>query len=218
MNTFPKENKHFLLTGPSGKLEIMTVWPKKLSRHIVAIICHPHPLQEGTMNNKVVTTLAKAFDYLGMPTVRFNFRGVGQSEGEYGHTMGEIEDLQRIYHWVKKVLPTYEIILSGFSFGSYIAAKVANQQKVLQLLTVAPPVNHNDFTTLNAIQCPWLIIQGDQDEVVPIAQVKTFAETPPVPLKLIIMASVGHFFHGHLIKLRDMVQQEVIKNLPTTLI
>lgn len=209
MNEFPKETKHFLLEGPAGQLEVLTTWPKTTTQQTVGIICHPHPLQEGTMNNKVVTMIAKAFDHLGLATVRFNFRGVGKSDGEYGHTIGETEDLISIYQWVKSVLPEYEVWLGGFSFGSYIAAKVANQEAIMQLISIAPPVNHSDFYALTNIQCPWLIVQGDQDEVVPPKEVKDFAKNPPVPVKLIIMPEVGHFFHGRLIELRDILEKEL---------
>jgi len=211
MKEFPKEQKAFILQGPAGALEVLTTWPAKDLKKRVGIICHPHPQQQGTMSNKVVTTIAKAFDRLGLPTLRFNFRGVGKSEGEFGNTIGEREDLLAIMKWVKEVLPDHEIWLAGFSFGSFIAASIANQEKVTQLLTIATTVNHYDFVSLTNIQCPWLSIVGEQDELVPIAEVESFASNPPVPMKLIVMPGVGHFFHGHLIELRELIVKELAR-------
>ncbi|WP_423063394.1 alpha/beta hydrolase [Candidiatus Paracoxiella cheracis] len=209
MNQFPQQEERFFLPGPAGQLEVLTTWPKEAAKKRVGIICHPHPQQEGTMNNKVVTTIAKAFDRLGLATVRFNFRGVGKSEGEYAKTIGERDDLSAIVEWVRHVLPDYEIWLAGFSFGSYIAASIANQERVSQLLTIATTVNHYDFASLTNIQCPWLSIVGEQDELVPVEEVEAFAAHPPVPMKLIVLPEVGHFFHGHLIELRELIITEL---------
>lgn len=209
MNEFPQQEQRFFLQGPAGQLEVLTTWPKDSTQKCVGIICHPHPQQQGTMNNKVVTTIAKAFDRLGLATLRFNFRGVGKSEGQYGKTIGERQDLLAIMKWVKTVLPDYDIWLAGFSFGSYIAASIANQENVLQLLTIATTVNHYDFASLTNIKCPWLSIVGEQDELVPVEEVKAFAAHPPVPMKLIFLPGVGHFFHGHLIELRELIIKEL---------
>ena len=113
---FQKKLQSLFFPGPAGQLEALTTWPNESRTKIVGIICHPHPQQEGSMHNKVVTTLAKVFDYLGLPTVRFNFRGVGKSEGQYGKTIGETEDLLAVLSWVKSVLPNDTIWLGGFSF------------------------------------------------------------------------------------------------------
>ena len=134
---------------------------------------------------------------------------MGDSEGEYGHTLGETDDLKSIYYWSKQVLPEYEVWLGGFSFGAYIAAKLANQKSIAQLVTVAPAVNHFDFFELTEIRCPWLAIHGDQDEIVPPKAVINFAEHPPTPIKLIVLPGAGHFFHGHLLELRDILQKEL---------
>ena len=115
MLEFPRESETFLLSGAIGQLEVMTTWTGD-SAVGVAIICHPHPLKEGTMHNKVVTILAKAFEKLGFATVRFNYRGVGKSEGSYGDIQGEIEDLLSVKSWVNQVLPEVNCYLAGFSF------------------------------------------------------------------------------------------------------
>ena len=104
-------------------------------------------------------------------------------------------------------LPGFEVTLSGFSFGSYIAAAVANREPVVGLVTVAPPVHHYAFYKLTRIQCPWLLVMGNQDEIVPFEDVTEFAERPPAKLDYVVMPGVSHFFHGHLIELREKVVQ-----------
>ncbi len=171
------------------------------------IICHPHPEQEGTMTNKVVTTLAKAGELCGAVTLRFNFRGVGQSEGMFDNARGELDDLRAVIAWVQQQYPDLPIWLAGFSFGSYIAARVANDDGIAKkLISIAPPVglsSYYDFVSLTKISCPWLVVQGDSDEVVSFANVQAWATYPPAPLEFIMMNDVGHFFHRRLIELRE---------------
>ncbi len=196
------------LSGPTGRLEALTTWPKAPDCCGVAIVCHPHPLYHGSMHNKVVTTLAKAYDRMGFATLRFNYRGVGQSAGEYGHMEGEIADLLAVKTWVERVLPGVPMALAGFSFGSFIAASVANQcPEVLELITVAPAVNHADFSVLTSIRCPWRLIMGEADEVVPYEEVRAFADHPPSPLDFISLPATSHFFHGRLPELQAAVMQ-----------
>lgn len=111
--------------GPAGKLEVAVGTPIGIDRSALGIICHPHPLHGGTMYNKVVTTLARTLQGLGLTTVRFNFRGVGKSQGEYDHGRGEIDDLLAVAAWLQKEMGHQEIWLAGFSFGAYIAANGA---------------------------------------------------------------------------------------------
>lgn len=200
---FAKEKKTFLLPGPSGALEVATTWPQKVQQEVVGIVCHPHPLYHGTMHNKVVTTVARAFDQMGVPTVRFNYRGVGKSEGTYGDMVGEQADLRAILAWVHATLPGWKIWLAGFSFGAFISAVVANEAAPSRLISIAPAVHHADFNQLTHIHCPWLVVQGDADEVVPFQAVQAFADQPPSPLTFQVFPGVGHFFHGHLIELRE---------------
>lgn len=205
---FPQDKKLFFLPGPAGQLEVQTTWPREDKKGVV-IICHPHPLHEGTMNNKVVTTLAQTFDQLGLKTVRFNFRGVGKSEGKYGETIGETEDLLALLKWVKQTLPNHFIWLAGFSFGGYIAAKVAAQEKISQLITIAPGITLHDFSTLKDVNCPWLIIQGDADEIIPYDQVKAFVNQHPTPITFKVLTGAGHFFHGRLGDLKQVLLESL---------
>ncbi len=134
---FPENDAHILIEGEAGQLELLTTSPDDQSTQNkgVAIICHPHPLHQGTMNNKVVHTLSKAFHNKGLYTVRFNYRGVGKSEGSYGDSIGEVADLLSVLKWVDSVLDSPAIYLAGFSFGAFIAARGAALHDCKQLCT-----------------------------------------------------------------------------------
>lgn len=208
-NNFPENTETFFIEGPVGKLETLTVKPANFTSKKIAIICHPNPEQLGTMQNKVVTTLAKVFERLEIASLRFNFRGVGKSEGSHGQVIGEIEDLRAVVTWVKAVLPDCEIILAGFSFGSYIAAFVANEINPAYLISIAPPVDRYDFNQLKNIHCPWWVIMGDADEVVPPKAVIDWAKHPPTPIHFILLPAISHFFHGYLVELRELLFEKL---------
>jgi len=179
----------------------------------LAIVCHPHPLYGGAMDNKVVTTLNRAFRDLGMHTLRFNYRGVGASDGEFGEGVGETDDLLSVLAWATEQYPDLQIGLAGFSFGSYVAANAAGQMipQPRFLITVAPAVNHQDFSALKPIPCPWLVIQGDEDEIVPVDAVRAFVNASadaPNPPELTLFDNCGHFFHGKLAELRETVENK----------
>ena len=169
---FSKKSEVLKITGPVGAIQVATSWPTELKQRCVMLVCHPHPLHLGTMNNKVVTTLCRSANKMGMPSVRFNFRGVGESEGVFDHAIGEKADTLAVIDWVKTTLPGYKIVLSGFSFGSYVAASVSHQlTDCCALISVAPPTHHYDFHALLPPSCPWLVLMGEPDEVVPINEV-----------------------------------------------
>ena len=214
MKLFSRKNERFLLNGPAGKIEVMTAptsYAKKAKKAVTGVICHPHPLYGGTMNNKVVITTAKAFEQLGVKAVWFNFRGVGKSEGHYDNAVGETDDLKAILRWVKEeACPDDEIWLAGFSFGSYIAAKVANTDtNIGQLVTIAPAVNNYDYKVFTNVACPWLIVLGARDELVPLKEVKAFVDQPLITVRFTIIEEAGHFFHGKLIELRETLIREL---------
>jgi uncharacterized protein len=207
MHEFPQGELTFKLEGAVGALEVMTVWEDHTPHLAVMLICHPHPLHQGTMHNKVVTTLAKAAKNVGISSVRFNFRGVGESQGEFAHAVGEQDDLLAVISWVRKVLPQYQIILAGFSFGSYVAAAVAARIDCVSLVTVAPAVHHYDYSLLPGMRCPWMVVMGEDDEVVPVAAVDTFVASREDVIVYEKMSACSHFFHGKLIELRALVEQ-----------
>jgi len=197
-----------LIEGPAGKLEIMVEESGEPEKQAAwGIVCHPHPLYGGTMHNKVVTTLGKTFQNMGVNTVLFNFRGVGQSEGKYGNGAGELEDLLAVIAWVQRERK-HDIWLAGFSFGAYIAASGAiHVPEAKKLVTVAPAVEHFPMQDLPPITCPWVLVQGELDDVVPPQAVLAWAESrDPKPI-IIRFPEAGHFFHGQLAELRARITE-----------
>lgn len=205
MPSFPLIDSTTWVPGSAGKIEAIADLLHN-DAPAVAIICHPHPLHGGTMNNKVVTTLARTCRELGLATVRFNFRGVGKSEGEFGHGVGEVSDLLAVVEWVKQSCPNAILWLAGFSFGGFIAASVATEIPVAQLITVAPQVSRFKETKLPSITVPWILVQGEQDEVVSPEEVFTWVETLEFKPQVIRVEGAGHFFHGKLVELRERLK------------
>jgi alpha/beta superfamily hydrolase len=200
-----------LINGPAGQLQVAMSPPTSEERSAWGIVCHPHPLYGGTMNNKVVTTLAKTFQGMGVATVRFNFRGVMDSEGRYDHGQGELDDLLAVMDWVQQQGIKNEIWLAGFSFGAFIAAKAATQIPVNALVTVSPPVHHFSLDRLPPIECPWVLVQGERDDVVPPTEVFAWAESrQPKPI-ILRFPEAGHFFHGQLSELRTQIQEALVR-------
>lgn len=201
---FPEGDLSVILPGAVGTLEALTSAPNNAS-DVVVVICHPHSLHGGTMHNKVVYTLARAFKEMNLRTVRFNFRGVGASEGNYDEGIGETEDLLTVLKWVQQVRPQDKIWLTGFSFGSYVAARAAKTWPAQQLISIAPPVENFPFKQLPPFTCPWLVVQGEADEVVAPQKVFSWLAELPQPPQLIRMPDTSHFFHGKLVELRQLL-------------
>jgi alpha/beta superfamily hydrolase len=153
----------------------------------------------------VVTTVARALRDGGMPTLRFNFRGVGASEGVFDAGVGETADADAAASWCAARWPERQPVIAGFSFGAYIALRLAQQRRAAHLITIAPPVVGFDFSGLAAPACPWLVVQGDADEVVDPQSVITWVNRLDPRPRLLVMPGVGHFFHGRLHELRDAV-------------
>lgn len=201
-----------MIPGPAGDLESL-VYPVENSR-AVAIICHPHPLFQGTMYNKVIYTLSRAFHHAGITAVRFNFRGVGKSEGSFGHSVGEIEDLEAVISWVKQATPEVEFYFAGFSFGAYIAAAGAAKEPCKQLFSIAPAVTHQPYATLPPLSNPWLVVQGEEDEIISSQAVYDWYERAKNyhhALSLIKLPEATHFFHGQLNLLRTIIENHIVE-------
>jgi alpha/beta superfamily hydrolase len=205
MNQFPSEETTFLLQGPAGLIEVLTSVPLHSPIKGSAIICHPHPLFGGTMHNKVVTMLARVFHDLGLRTVRFNFRGIGKSHGEHDGGRGETDDVVTIAEWIKTVCPEEALWLAGFSFGGFVAVSAATRLPVKQLVSIAPMVSRFREANLPSITCPWLIVQGEEDEVISPEETYAWIETLQPKPRLIRMPHAGHFFHGKLMELRRVL-------------
>lgn len=202
---FPCISSPIMIPGPAGDLEAVLSCPTQETDERVAIICHPHPLHGGTLQNKVVHMIARSLHESGLYTVRFNFRGVGASSGEYAHAEGEVDDLIAVMDWVETRKPTAQIWLAGFSFGAYIALRAEQQRRVARLFTIAPPVNLFDFSMLVQPRCPWVLIQGDQDEIVPAQDVLQWADEYE-QVQVEPVQDSGHFFHGRLKDLQAIIR------------
>ena len=209
-DVFPAERSEFLLRGPAGAIECaVDVAQTALKRDITMVICHPHPEHGGTMHNKVVTIIERAMRELGIRTVRFNFRGVGKSEGTFDDGYGETDDLFAVVEWVRRTRPHDALWLSGFSFGAYVSARAASQLSLGQLISIAPPVEKYEFSNLPRPECPWLVVQGDEDDVVTVDSVQAWAERTDPPPQLVVMPQAGHFFHRRLMDLRGLLKNGV---------
>jgi alpha/beta superfamily hydrolase len=200
-----------LINGPAGKLEVAVSEATGVERNALGVVCHPHPLYGGTMHNKIVTTLAKTFQGMGVTTVRFNFRGVMDSQGFFDHGKGELEDLLAVINWIQEGRGKRELWLAGFSFGSFVAATAATQLNVSKLVTVAPPVQHFPMKDLPPITCPWVLVQGELDDVVPPKEVLEWAEARRPKPVIIRFPEAGHYFHGQLGELRSEIEAALKK-------
>jgi len=213
---FPAEPSTPLsLPGGAGNIEAVASVPDaKSARQGTVIVCHPNPVQGGTMHNKVVTMVERSVRELGLATVIFNFRGVGASEGEHDQGVGESEDVVAIAEWVQRVRPNDALWLAGFSFGAYVTARAAPQLPVRQMISVAPPIGRWDFNVLASPLCPWLVVQGEADEVVDPEGVYAWVAAQPEPPTLVRMPDTGHFFHRRLMDLRGAIKHVVQDWLP----
>ena len=195
--------EHRLLPGPVGPIETVIETPEGTPRGL-ALIAHPHPLHGGTMDNKVVTTLARAALAAGHIAVRSNFRGVGQTAGVHDHGLGECDDLDAITQILSERFPGLDWTLLGFSFGAFVqqqlSLRLPTKQALRQVILVAPAVTLRPF---GAIGGPASIVQGDQDEIIPLAAVRDYAQAQAI--RLFVMPEAGHFFHGKLLDLRAQV-------------
>lgn len=196
------------ITGSAGALELLVA--RVENPVAVAVICHPHPLHGGTLHNKVVHTLMRAARDVSACVVRFNFRGVGKSEGEHDDGRGEVDDCLAVIEWAMKEFDV-PLWLMGFSFGGYVAAAAAARvaEPPQRLILVAPSVERLPFADLLPLAAPAVVMMGEADDVVASqavfdllggvadVQVERFPET-------------GHFFHGRLVELKQAVEGALV--------
>ena len=190
------------IAGPAGDIECAIDAPSTLPARGVAVVCHPHPQHGGTLDNKVAQTLARAFVQLGYHAVRFNFRGVGASAGLWDHGRGEVDDaLAVIHHQRSAGLP---LVLAGFSFGAYVASQAAARlppdTRAERLVLVGPAVQN---FAVAPVPADTVLIHGEQDDVVPLAAIFDWAR--PQALPVVVVPGTGHFFHGQLALLKQIV-------------
>ncbi len=206
MSKHPVQENLFI-DGPVGRLEAILDRPGQGAIEGCAVVCHPHPQHGGTMHNKVAHTLARAFVRSGFEVLRFNFRGTEGSEGEFDNGVGELDDALEALHWLSDRHPDLPIWLAGFSFGAAIAVKAAAAEHVDGLISVAPAISRFAAGLQSQPACPWLVIQGDEDELVDIDEtLEWFNSLEPGP-ELLVMPGGEHFFHGRLTELREVIME-----------
>lgn len=199
-------SEKFFIDGPAGRLEALLETPPDTAEpHAIAVVCHPHPQHQGTMLNKVAHTLARSFVQLGAPALRFNFRGVGASEGAFANATGEAQDALAAMDHMRARWPRASLWLGGFSFGAQVSISVANSRDVAWLVSVAPPVERMNLQGFTVPECRWLLVQGGADEVVDPEGVARWATSLHPAPEFEWLPGVGHFFHGHLNALREII-------------
>lgn len=201
-----------LLSGPAGEIEALRDAPADGSTRGVVVIAHPHPLFGGNMNNKVVQTLARAFVQCGWTAVRFNFRGVGSSEGNYDEGRGELDDLLAVVAQAAPAGAVPSFALAGFSFGSYVVsqavARLWESRMIDKLVLVGVAASRFSVPPVPpALHPQTLVLHGEKDDTVPLTDVLDWAR--PQGLPVMVAPGVEHFFHGQLPLLKNLVARHL---------
>lgn len=196
----PRTTRRSRIDGPAGPLEVLLNVPETAPAGI-ALVAHPHSQQGGTLDNKVVQTLAKTFFALGYAVVRFNFRGVGESAGAFDDGVGETDDALAVLASAKEALgETLPVVLAGFSFGSFVQTRVAQRTSAQRLVLVGPAVQR---FAVQHVPADTIVIHGEEDDVVALADVLAWAR--PQQLPIVVFPGCGHFFHGRLPQLQRVI-------------
>ena len=196
------QEQNLLIFGPAGPLEAR--WQAAGQTRLGVLMCHPHPLFHGTMDNKVVTTVTRTLAAQGLPTLRFNFRGVGNSAGQHDHGRGEQDDVLAVLNFARTELGWEQVILAGFSFGAGMACLSACRapEPLAALVLLAPAVHHFDAPNQLPYEFETFVYMGDADEVVPFEEVQDWAaRVVPTP-HFSVFRHGSHFFHGRLTDLK----------------
>ena len=199
--------QHVEIPAPHGRLEGLLRLPDQEGvSQMVAVVCHPHPVYGGTMHNKTVFRLAQALNAVGMPTLRFNFRGVGESTGAYDEGEGEQDDVRAALDYVQAQFPDAPLCVAGFSFGSWVGLRVGCvDERVSQLVGAGVPTRLLSVQALAQCARPKLIVQGELDQYGPQGDLLPWFESIPEPKHLEVVAGSDHFFTDHLDALSEAV-------------
>lgn len=208
MATAPVSEKLFI-DGPAGRLEAILDAPREGPVTGCALVCHPHPQHGGTMHNKVAHTLARAFVRLGFRTLRFNFRGTEASEGTYDEGVGELDDALAAVKWLRSSGCDGPLWIAGFSFGAAIAVRAASPARADGVVAIAPAIYRFARGVDSLPGCPFLVVQGDEDELVDVEETIEWVNGLEPGPELLVMNGAEHFFHGRLVELRDAVMKFV---------
>jgi alpha/beta superfamily hydrolase len=198
------------IPGPAGRLEALFEFDPRWHPRATAVVCHPHPLFGGTMHNKVVYRAAKATLEAGLPTLRFNFRGVGKSEGRFAEGIGERDDVRAALDFLQLRYPQIPVCLMGFSFGAVVGLTVgAHDPRVAALVGLGVPVATSSLDVLREAHNPILILQGTEDIYGPRQQIEALFSTLPEPKRLRWVRGADHFFTGKLEEVQSVVREFV---------
>ena len=207
-------SENLMFPGAVGEIEaIIDRQTGSTNDDYIGVCCHPHPQHGGAMGNKVIYTASRSLASLGITSIRFNFRGVGKSEGEYAEGIGEQDDLIAVVKWCRQEYPGRKLILCGFSFGAHISALQAVKLNANALISIAPPIGRIEFTGFERPACSWLIIQGNNDELVDAEKAEVWANSFAEPPRLIMIPEASHFFHGKLLDLRSHIESFIRQTL-----
>ncbi len=210
------DSRNLFLKGPVGRLEAILWTPTRSALpSLAALVCHPHPLYGGTLHNKVVYQAAKSLDALGIPVLRFNFRGAGLSAGSYDRGQGEQGDVEAAINFLAAEFPSIPLLLAGFSFGSWVGLRVGcADPRVTDLIGLGIPVNNADFTYLWSCTKPKLFVQGANDEHGARTKVAELVAALPGENQLAIVEHADHFFSGHLHQLDRAITTWLVRRHP----
>jgi alpha/beta superfamily hydrolase len=210
------DSRNLFLEGPVGRLEAILWTPARSApATLAAVVCHPHPLFGGTLHNKVVYQAAKSLDALGLPVLRFNFRGAGLSAGSHDRGQGERGDVQAAVNFLAAEFPGIPLLLAGFSFGSWVGLHVGcADPRVTDLIGLGIPINNTDFTYLWSCKKPKLFVHGADDEYGARTKVAELVAALPGENQLAIVDHAGHFFSGHLHQLDQAITTWLVRRHP----
>lgn len=200
--------ERLFIDGPAGRLEALLEWTQPAEPRIAALVCHPHPLYGGTMHTKIVFRAAKAALSLGLPTLRFNFRGAGRSEGTFAQGRGELDDVRTALDFLSIRFPGLPVVLMGFSFGCWVGLRVgAADGRVAALVGLGVPVASYDFSFLAAVTKPKLFVQGTEDVYGPRARVEQLFDSLAEPKQICWVEGADHFLTGRLEEAQSAVSR-----------
>lgn len=214
-------HKEISVRGSAGRLEAILWRPDESLRvTLAAVLCHPHPLYQGTMHNKVVYQTAKALDSLGIPVLRFNFRGVGASEGSYDHGRGEEDDVRAALDYLAAEFPNVPLLASGFSFGAWVGLRVGCRDgRVAELIGLGLPIDDRKlpFDYLRDCAKAKLLLQGENDQYATKPGFESFAASfhpEALAATRVVFVPGDHFFSGHLVEMTDALRRWLLDQHP----
>ena len=213
------DSRNLFLEGPAGRLEAILWTPSAPAHHrplLATVVCHPHPLFGGTMHNKVVYQAAKSLDALGLPVLRFNFRGAGLSTGEHDRGVGEREDVRAAVDFLTGKFPDVPVLLAGFSFGAFVGLRLSCQDaRVSELIGIGIPVNSTDFSFLSQCEKPKLFVHGTNDQYGVIDKVRTLIASLSGEKRLVEVQGVDHFLTGQVDQLDHAITEWLLVRHPS---